>query len=122
MSVSAYTAGTVLGGADSRRTPAFRVLALGLLGMDRCGGSGPIPLRGGFSNAAASQFALWQAGLRRPAHTHSDMSRRHEQKHLLHHWSDCRYRDRPQTPRAVLRIGVASCWLGAGAIADAHRD
>jgi hypothetical protein len=50
------------------------------------------------------------------------MSRRHEQKHLLHHWSDCRYRDRPQTPRAVLRIGVASCWPGAGAIADAHRD
>jgi hypothetical protein len=36
------------------------------------------------------------------------MSRRHEQKHLLHNWSDCRYRDRPQTPRAVLRVGVAS--------------
>jgi uncharacterized protein YjbJ (UPF0337 family) len=32
------------------------------------------------------------------------MSRRHEQKHLLHNWSDCRYRDRPQNPRAVLRV------------------
>ena len=40
--------------------------------------------------------------------TRSDMSRRHEQKHLLHNWSDCRYRDRPQTPRAVLRVSVAS--------------
>jgi hypothetical protein len=50
------------------------------------------------------------------------MSRRHEQKHLLHHWSDCRYRDRPQTPRAVLRIGVASGWPGARALADAQRD
>ena len=35
------------------------------------------------------------------------MSRRHEQKHLLHNWSDCRYRDRPQTPRAVLRVRLA---------------
>jgi hypothetical protein len=50
------------------------------------------------------------------------MSRRHEQKHLLHHWSDCRYRDRPQTPRAVLRIGVASGWPRARALFDAHRD
>jgi hypothetical protein len=49
------------------------------------------------------------------------MSRRHEQKHLLHHWSDCRYRDRPQTPRAVLRIGVANGWPEARALADAHR-
>jgi hypothetical protein len=49
------------------------------------------------------------------------MSRRHEQKHLLHHWSDCRYRDRPQTPRAVLRVGVASGWPGMRALADAHR-
>jgi hypothetical protein len=36
------------------------------------------------------------------------MSRRYEQKHPLHNWSDCRYRDRPQTPRAVLRVGVAN--------------
>jgi len=43
-----------------------------------------------------------------PPHTHSDMNRQHEQKHLLHNWSDCRYRDRPQTPRAFLRVGVAS--------------
>jgi hypothetical protein len=35
------------------------------------------------------------------------MSRRHEQKHLLHNWSDCRYRDRPQNPRAVLRVRLA---------------
>jgi hypothetical protein len=53
------------------------------------------------------------------------MSRRHEQKHLLHNWSDCRYRDRPQTPRAVLRVGVASgsqrlIPTGKGWIADAH--
>ena len=52
MSVAAYTAGTVLDGADSRRTPAFRVLALGLLGMDgRCGGV-RILLCSGFSNSA----------------------------------------------------------------------
>ena len=30
-----------------------------------------------------------------------------EQKHLLHNWSDCRYRDRPQSPRAILRVGLA---------------
>jgi hypothetical protein len=30
------------------------------------------------------------------------MSHRHEQKHLLHNWSDRRYRDHPQNPRAVL--------------------
>ena len=35
------------------------------------------------------------------------MSRRHEQKHLLHNWGDCRYRDRPQNPRAVLRVRLA---------------
>jgi hypothetical protein len=37
------------------------------------------------------------------------MSRRHEPKHLLHNWSDCRYRDRPQNPRAVLRVRLAGC-------------
>jgi hypothetical protein len=30
------------------------------------------------------------------------MSGRHEQKYLLHNWSDRCYRDRPQSPRAVL--------------------
>jgi hypothetical protein len=40
------------------------------------------------------------------------MSHRHEQKHLLHNWSDRRYRDHPQSPRAVLRIR-----LDSGAIA-----
>jgi hypothetical protein len=35
------------------------------------------------------------------------MSCRHEQKHLLHNWSDCRYRDRPQSPRAVLEFAFA---------------
>ena len=40
------------------------------------------------------------------------MSHRHGQKHLLHNWSDCRYRDRPQSPRAVLRVR-----LDGGAIA-----
>jgi hypothetical protein len=50
------------------------------------------------------------------------MSRGDEQKHLLHHWSDCRYCDRPQTPRAVLRIAVTSGWPGTRALADAHRD
>ena len=43
-----------------------------------------------------------------PPQAHSGMSRRHEQKHLLHNWSDCRYRDRPQTPRAVLSVGIAN--------------
>jgi hypothetical protein len=40
------------------------------------------------------------------------MSHRHEQKHLLHNWSDRRYRDHPQSPRAVLRVR-----LDSGAIA-----
>ena len=31
------------------------------------------------------------------------MSYEHELKHLLHNWSDCRYRDRPQTPWVVLK-------------------
>ena len=35
------------------------------------------------------------------------MSRRHEQKHLLYNWGDCRYRNRPQNPRAVLRVRLA---------------
>ena len=30
------------------------------------------------------------------------MSGVYEQKYLLYNWSDCRYRDRPQSPRAVL--------------------
>jgi hypothetical protein len=49
------------------------------------------------------------------------MSRRHEQKHLLHNRSNRRYRDRSQTPWAVLRIDVANGWPGARALADAHR-
>jgi hypothetical protein len=36
------------------------------------------------------------------------MNRQHEQKHLLYHRRSCRYCDRPQTPWAVLRVGVAS--------------
>ena len=38
--------------ADPQCAATFRVLALGLLGMDGCGGSVPISLRGGFPNAA----------------------------------------------------------------------
>src|SRR6476659_1585691 len=38
------------------------------------------------------------------AHAVGISRRRHEQKHLLHNWSDCRYRDCPQGPRAVLRV------------------
>jgi hypothetical protein len=41
-----------LGGADPQCAATFRVLALGLLGMDGCGGSVPISLGGGFPNAA----------------------------------------------------------------------
>ena len=42
------------------------------------------------------------------------ISRLREQKHLLHNWSDCRYRDRPQSPRAVLRVRLANgCPQGA---------
>jgi hypothetical protein len=44
------------------------------------------------------------------------MSHRHEQKHLLHNWSDRRYRDHPQSPRAVLRVS-----LDSGAIATSER-
>ena len=40
------------------------------------------------------------------------MNHRDEQKHLLHNWSDRRYRDHPQSPRAVLRVR-----LGSGVIA-----
>jgi hypothetical protein len=40
------------------------------------------------------------------------MSHRNEQKHLLHNWSDRRYRDHPQSPRPVLRVR-----LDSGAIA-----
>ena len=52
------------------------------------------------------------------------MSRRHEQKHLLHNWGDCRYRDRPQNPRAVLRVRLAGAIATKRTIwiADAHRD
>ena len=46
-----------MGGADPQCAATFRVLALGLLGMDGCGGSIPISLHGGFPNAAASNFA-----------------------------------------------------------------
>ena len=40
------------------------------------------------------------------------MSGLYEQKYLLYNWSDCRYRDRPQSPRAVLGVR-----LDGGAIA-----
>jgi hypothetical protein len=46
------------GDADPQCTATFRVLALGLLGMDGCSGSIPISLRPGFPNAAASNFAV----------------------------------------------------------------
>ena len=35
------------------------------------------------------------------------MSRRYEQKHLLHNWSNCRHRNRAQTPRSILRVSFA---------------
>jgi hypothetical protein len=35
------------------------------------------------------------------------MSRRREQKYLLHNWSDCSHRDRPQIARAVLSVRLA---------------
>jgi hypothetical protein len=52
------------------------------------------------------------------------MSHRHEQKHLLHNWSDCRYRDRPQSPRAVLSVRPAggNCYKRTILVADAHRE
>ena len=37
-----------------------------------------------------------------PPYTQLDMSHEHEQKHLLHNRSNCRYRDCPQTPRIIL--------------------
>src|SRR5262245_6052062 len=51
MSVAVYTAGIVLGGADSRCAPTFRVLALELLGMDRRCGGVRILLCSGFSSS-----------------------------------------------------------------------
>lgn len=49
------------------------------------------------------------------------MSHRHEQKHLLHNWSGCRYRDHSQSPRAVLRAPCESAiakLLELGRLAD----
>ena len=57
MSTAAYAAGTVLGGADSRRAAAFRALASGFLGMDGRRGGVRIPLCSGFPNSAE-----WNAG------------------------------------------------------------
>jgi hypothetical protein len=52
------------------------------------------------------------------------MSHRHEQKHLLHNWSDRCYRDRPQSPRAVLRVRLAggNCYKRTIFVADAHPE
>jgi hypothetical protein len=53
------------------------------------------------------------------------MSGVHEQKYLLHNWSHCRYRDRPQTTRAVLRVrldGGAIATKRTIFVADAHRE
>jgi hypothetical protein len=44
-----------------------------------------------------------------PLPARSGMSRRPEQKYLLHNWSHRRYRDRPQITRAVLSVRLASC-------------
>ena len=41
------------------------------------------------------------------------MSRRYEQKHLLHNWSNCRYRNRAQTARRILRF--QRCWSARAA-------
>jgi hypothetical protein len=49
---AAYALGAVLGNADSWCTAAFRVLALGFLGMDWRRGSVRIPLYSGIPNAA----------------------------------------------------------------------
>ena len=51
MFITAYTTGTVLGDADSRRAAAFRALASGFLGMDGRRGRIPISLRSSFPNA-----------------------------------------------------------------------
>jgi hypothetical protein len=37
------------------------------------------------------------------------MSGLYEQKYLLYNWSDCRYRDRPQSPRVVLSVRPSAC-------------
>src|SRR6266480_3776054 len=41
-----------------------------------------------------------------PPHTHSDISPQHEQEHFLYNRSSCRYRNRPQTARPVLGVGL----------------
>jgi len=46
------------------------------------------------------------------------MNHRYEQKHLLHNWSDCRYRDHSQSPRAVLR---APCWSAIATLLELGR-
>jgi hypothetical protein len=43
-----------------------------------------------------------------PPHSHSDISPQHEQKHLLHNRSNCRYRNRAQIARPLLGGGPAA--------------
>jgi len=43
-----------------------------------------------------------------PSRTHSDTSRRYEQKHFLHNWSNCRYHNRAEIARNILGVRVAS--------------
>ena len=49
-----------MGDADPQCAATFRVLALGLLGMDGCGSSVSISLHGDFPNAAPSNFAVYR--------------------------------------------------------------
>jgi hypothetical protein len=50
------------------------------------------------------------------------MTHPHEQKYLLHNWSNCRYRDRPQSPGIVLRVARAGVHKRTIFVADAHRE
>jgi hypothetical protein len=58
-----------------------------------------------------------------PPHSHSDINPQHEQKHLLHNRSNCRYRNRAQIARPFLGVGPGGVIATANIfVADAHRD
>ena len=50
------------------------------------------------------------------------MNRQYEQKHLLYHWSNCRHRDRPQTPWTFLGVAFAGEFVASKGLsfAGAH--
>src|SRR5438874_9666986 len=74
--VAPYATGTLLGDADLRCAATFRILALGLLGMDGRGGSVRISLRRAAIRDVESELAAMKAE-HDPLASHIFVSRRH---------------------------------------------